>query len=53
MKDCNFRHMTTEEDRTEFIECVNESRCQEAKKYNAEYDKYIKYYLQKYENDNT
>lgn len=40
--------MTTEEERTAFIQCVNEARCDEAKEYNVEYDKYIKEYLDKY-----
>lgn len=45
-EDCNeFRHIITNEERSEFIKCVSEERCQEAKEYNAEYNKYKKEYL--------
>lgn len=45
-EDCNdFRHITTDEERTEFIKCVNETRCQEAKEYNEKYDNFVKEYL--------
>lgn len=48
-EDCNeFRHIITNEERSEFIKCVSEERCQEAKEYNAEYNKYKKEYLDKY-----
>ena len=42
-EDCNeFRHMSTNEERSEFIKCMSEKRCQEAKDYNTEYNKYKK-----------
>lgn len=48
-EDCDeFRHIITNEERSEFIKCVSEERCQEAKEYNAEYNKYKKEYLDKY-----
>lgn len=48
-EDCNeFRHITTNEERLEFIKCVSGERCREAKEYNAEYNKYKKEYLDKY-----
>lgn len=51
-EDCNeFRHMTTNEERSEFIKCMREERCQEAKDYNAEYNKYTKEYKDKYGNN--
>jgi hypothetical protein len=44
--DCNkFRHITTDEERTNFIKCTNEARCQEAKDYNEKYDNFVKEYL--------
>lgn len=52
-EDCNkFRHITNNEERSEFIKCISEERCQEAKDYNAEYDKYKKEYLERHENNN-
>lgn len=51
-EDCDeFSYIKTDEEMIEFIKCVNEERCQEAKEYNAEYNKYKKEYLNKYEKD--
>ena len=51
-EDCNeFRHIITNEERSEFIKCVSEERCQEAKEYNAEYNKYKKEYLDNHGNN--
>ena len=45
-ENCNkFRYITTDEERAEFIRCVNEARCQEAKEYNEKYDNFVKEYL--------
>ena len=45
-EDCNkFRHITTYEEMTDFINCKSEARCQEAKEYEEKYDNFVKEYL--------
>lgn len=45
-EDCNkFRHITTYEEMTDFINCKSEARCQEAKEYEEKYDNFVKDYL--------
>lgn len=45
-EDCNnFRHITTQEERNDFIECVSNKTCKEAQEYNEKYDKLIEKYL--------
>lgn len=52
-EDCNeFRHIKTNEEMSDFIKCMSEEHCQEAKDYNAEYNKYKKEYLDKHGTDN-
>lgn len=47
-EDCGeFKHITNDEERANYIKCVNEGRCQEAKNYNKEYDDYVKEYMNK------
>ena len=47
-EDCNnFRHITTEEERDEYLDCINEARCEEAKEYNKKYNCYVKEYLER------
>lgn len=48
-EDCDeFRHIISEEERNEFIECMFEARCDEAKEYRLMYANYKKEYLDKY-----
>ena len=45
-ENCNkFRHITTYEEMTDFINCKYEVRCQEAKEYKEKYDNFVKEYL--------
>lgn len=45
-EDCNeFRHITTDEEITDFINCKCEMRCQEAKEYNEKYNNFVEEYL--------
>lgn len=45
-EDCNkFRHITTDKERNDFIKCINEVRCQEAKEYKEKYNNFVKEYL--------
>ena len=45
-EDCNiFRHITTQEERNDFIECVSNKTCEDAIEYNEKYDKLIEEYL--------
>lgn len=47
-EDCNiFRHITTQEERIDFIECVSNKTCEESQEYNEKYDKLIEEYLNK------
>ena len=47
-EDCNiFRHITTQEERNDFIECVSNKTCEESQEYNEKYDKLIEEYLNK------
>lgn len=47
-EDCNiFRHITTQEERNDYIECVSNKTCEEAQEYNEKYDKLIEEYLNK------
>ena len=48
-EDCDeFRHIISEEERNEFIECMFAAKCDEAKEYKLMYHKYKKEYLDKY-----
>jgi hypothetical protein len=45
-EDCNkFRHLITNEEKIEFINCSHERRCDEAKEYFEKYEKYKNEYL--------
>mgnify|MGYP003288456573 CR=1 FL=1 len=53
-EDCNeFRHITNNDERSEFIKCLSEERCQEAKEYNSVYNKYKKEYQDKYDSERS
>lgn len=47
-EDCNyFRHITTTEERNDYIECINNETCEEAQEYNRQYAQKIEEYLKK------
>ena len=50
-EDCNhYRHITSDEERQNFIECSSNLGCVDAKEYYKAHDNYIKEYLEKYGN---
>ena len=50
-EDCNhYRHITSDEERQNLIECSSNLGCVDAKEYYKVHDNYVKEYLEKYGN---
>lgn len=50
-EDCNhYRHITSDEELQNFIECSSNLGCVDVKEYYKAHDNYVKEYLEKYDN---